>query len=95
MTKPYEVSIVVYDDDGIIATMQCTQLPAAKGTLVESVIRPDINVKELSELFTEIGTDQRHNYYMSRVRSLSREAREAIERSLSEDDMTSTSPAPF
>jgi len=95
MKTSYDVTVVVMDDDGIMAVHQLVDLGERKGALVNASVRPDVNTVELGKMFTLLGKHHTNEYYMNRVRTLSREAREAITKALGDDDIAAIDPKPF
>lgn len=59
---------------------------------VESTLDSHYNLLEVSQLLETLAEAEQTNYYMSRVRALSGEAREAIEKALGESEDFSERP---
>lgn len=62
------------------------------GTTIDSAVNPSFNLLKLAELFGLVSQHIEAGYYMHEVKSISREAREAIEKALRDENIDA---APF
>lgn len=90
--KTYSLTIVVADDEEVLFAATVTDRRNGKDAEMEQVVSPNVNLLELQKLFLEVANSQEHLYYMNRVRTLSREARQGIKRAVEESDDNLTAP---
>lgn len=85
--QPYVVQVLVTDAEDILAVYTLSEVKKEGGTNVDSLINPNINAKMLSELMGILSQHTEQAYYTSRVKSLSREARDEIKKALDAEDI--------
>lgn len=89
---PYVVTVTIVDAEEVLAIYTLTNAPRKKGTEVDSLISPNVNGVELATVLRVLSEHTEASYYSSRVKFLSKEARDQMKKALSDEDL---SAAPF
>lgn len=83
---------VIVEFEGNVVYVARLKAIAEDKASVESTLDSNYNLLEVSQLLAKLAEAEQTNYYMSRVRELSSDAREAIEKALGEDEDFSERP---
>ena len=86
-----QVTVVMSDGDAVLYTALVTQISKTECE-IEQTIHPETNLLACKELFESLANTAENAYFSNRVKTLSREAREAIMNSLDENDTLDIHP---